>query len=95
VAAEINGLRGQLRNLRLRTDYSVVTVTLLPRDDDEGGAGGGSFDDALGDAGGLLVTVTGWIVRALAVALPLGLIVLAGWAAARVLRRRRRESALA
>jgi hypothetical protein len=29
------------------------------------------------------------------VALPLGLVALAGWAAARVLRRRRRESALA
>jgi Domain of unknown function (DUF4349) len=94
VAGEINGLRGQLRNLRLRTDYSVVTVTLLAADD-EGGAGGGSFDDALGDAGDLLVTVAGWIVRALAVALPLGLVALAGWAAARVLRRRRRESALA
>jgi Domain of unknown function (DUF4349) len=94
VAGEINGLRGQLRNLRLRTDYSVVTVTLLAADD-EGDAGGGSFNDALGDAGDLLVTVAGWIVRALAVALPLGLVALAGWAAARVLRRRRRESALA
>ena len=31
VAGEINGLRGQLRDLRLRTDYSVVTVTLLAR----------------------------------------------------------------
>jgi len=95
VAGEINGLRGQLRNLRLRTDYSVVTVTLLAKDGDGGGAGGGSFDDALGDAGDLLVTVAGWIVRALAVALPLGLLALAGWAAGRLLRRRRRESALA
>jgi hypothetical protein len=95
VAGEINGLRAQLRDLRLRTDYSVVTVTLLAKDGDAGGAGGGSFDDALGDAGTLLVTVAGWIVRALAVALPLGLLALAGWAAGRVLRRRQRESALA
>src|SRR5829696_4784358 len=95
VAGEINGLRGQLKNLRLRTDYSVVTVTLLAKDGDGGGAGGGSFDDALGDAGDLLVTVAGWIVRALAVALPLGLLALAGWAAGRLLRRRRRESASA
>ena len=29
VSAEINGLRAQLRDLRLRTDYAVVTVTLL------------------------------------------------------------------
>jgi len=96
VAGEINGLRAQLRDLRLRTDYSVVTVTLLAKEDGgSGGAGGGSFDDALGDAGTLLVTVAGWIVRALAVALPLGLLALAGWGAGRVLRRRQRESALA
>jgi Domain of unknown function (DUF4349) len=95
VAAEINGLRGQLRHLRLRTDYSVVTVTLLATEGESGGAGGGAFDDALGDAGDLLVTVAGWIVRALAVTLPIGVLALAGWAAGRVLRRRHRESALA
>ena len=37
----------------------------------------------------------GIIVRVLAVALPLGLIALLGWAVTRVLQRRRRESALA
>ena len=96
VAGEINGLRAQLRDLRLRTDYSVVTVTLLAKDGDSGGsAGGGSFDDAIGDAGQILVTVAGVLVRALAVGLPLGLLALAGWAGAHVLRRRRRESALA
>jgi Domain of unknown function (DUF4349) len=95
VAGEINGLRGQLRNLRLRTDYAVVTVSLLPKEGSEGGAGGGSFDDAIGDAGDILVAVAGVIVRALAVALPLGLIALVGWLGARVVRRRQRESALA
>jgi hypothetical protein len=95
VAGEINGLRAQLRGLRLRTDYSVVTVTLAARDGESGGAGGGSFDDALGDAGSLLVSVAGWIVRGLAVALPLALLALAGWAVGRVVRRRQRESALA
>jgi hypothetical protein len=96
VAGEINGLRGQLRDLRLRTDYAVVTVSLLPADgqDGSGGGAGGSFDDALGDAGDLLVGVAGVIVRALAVALPLGLIGLLGWLATRALRRRHRESAL-
>jgi hypothetical protein len=96
VAGEINGLRAQLRDLRLRTDYAVVAVSLLPKDggDDQGGAGG-SFDDALGDAGDLLVGVAGVIVRVLAVALPLGLIALLGWLAGRVVRRRQRESALA
>jgi len=95
VAGEINGLRGQLRDLRLRTDYAVVTVSLFGADEDGGAGGmGGSFDDALGDAGDLLVAVAGVIVRALAVALPLGLLALLGWLASRVLRRRRRESAL-
>jgi hypothetical protein len=95
VAGEINGLRSQLRDLRLRTDYAVVTVSLLPKDGDQGGGAGGSFDDALGDAGDLLVGVAGLIVRALAVALPLGLIALAAWLAGRLVRRRQRESALA
>jgi hypothetical protein len=94
VAGEISGLRGQLRDLRLRTDYAVVTVSLLPKDGDEGGAAGGSFDDALGDAGDLFVGVAGVLVRVLAVALPLGLIALAGWLAGRAFTRRRRESAL-
>jgi len=95
VAGEINGLRGQLRDLRLRTDYAVVTVSLLAKHGNGGGAGGGSFDDALGDAGDLLVGVAGVIVRVLAVALPLALLALLGWLAGSVLRRRRRESALA
>ena len=95
MAGEINGLRGQLRGLRLRTDYAVVTVSLLPKDGDEGGGAGGSFDDALGDAGDLLVGVAGVIVRVLAVGVPLGLIALVGWLGGRAVTRRRRESALA
>jgi Domain of unknown function (DUF4349) len=96
VAGEINGLRARLHSLRLRTDYAVVTVSLIAKDGNSGGgAGGGSFDDALGDAGDILVTVAGVLVRALAVALPLGLVALVGWLATGALRRRRRESALA
>lgn len=95
VAGEINGLRAQLRDLRLRTDYVAVTVSLFEQEGgaDEGGAG--SFDDALGDAGDLLVAVAGVIVRALAVLLPLAVLALLGWLAARLVRRRQRESALA
>ena len=94
VAGEINGLRAQLRGLRLRTDYAVVTVSLLPKDGDQGGGAGGSFDDALGDAGNLFVGMAGVIVRVLAVAVPLGLIALVSWLAGRAVTRRRRESAL-
>jgi hypothetical protein len=95
VAAEINGLRGKLHNLRLRTNYAVVNVSLLEKDGNgSGGAGGGSFDDALGDAGDILVGMAGVLVRVLAVALPLAFLVLLGWLGGRVLQRRRRESAL-
>jgi hypothetical protein len=97
VSGEINGLRAQLRDLRLRTDYAVVTLALLAAEDgDDGGAGGaGSFDDALGDAGELLAGSAGILIRVLAVALPVALMALLGWLIAAVLRRRRRESVLA
>ena len=95
VAGEINGLRGQLRDLRLRTDYAVVTVSLLAAGDgaDGGGAGAG-FDDAIDDAGDLLVGFAGVLVRALALALPLALLGLLAWLLSGSFRRRRRESAL-
>ena len=97
VAGEIDGLRGQLRDLRLRTDYAVVNVSLEPAGDGAGDNGGaaGSFDDALSDAGDLLVGTAGALIRVLAVGVPLALIALVVWAAARILRRRRRESVLA
>jgi uncharacterized protein DUF4349 len=95
VAGQINSLRGRLHGLRLRTDYAVVTVSLQAKDGDGGGAGGGSFGDALHDAGDILVATAGILVRVLAVALPLALIALLGWAAGRAVQRRRRESALA
>ena len=96
VAGEINGVRAQLRDLRLRTDYAVVTVSLLVAGHhDDNGAIGGSFDDALHDAASLLVGFAGVLIRVLALAIPLGLIALAAWLATRAARRRRRESALA
>jgi hypothetical protein len=97
IAGEINGLRAQLRDLRLRTNYAVVLVSLQVPEDNSGGTGGmgGSFDDAIGDAGDLLVGTAGVLIRVLALALPLGVIGAAAWLAAAWLRRRRRESALA
>jgi hypothetical protein len=95
VAGEISGLRGQLRDLRLRTDYAVVTVSLVADGDSGAGGAGGSFDDAMDDAGDLLVGFAGVLIRILALALPLGLIALAIWLGTRAVQRRRRESALA
>jgi uncharacterized protein DUF4349 len=96
VSGEINGLRAQLRDLRLRTDYAVVNVSLEVADGDSSGGGvGGSFDDSIDDAGDLLVGFAGVLIRVLALALPLALIAGAAWWAGSGLRRRRRESALA
>jgi hypothetical protein len=96
VAGEINGLRALLRDLRLRTDYAVVTVELAGTEDDTGSGGAsGSFDDAVSDAGDLVVGLTGVLIRVLAIALPLALIGALGWLATSLLRRRRRESVLA
>jgi Domain of unknown function (DUF4349) len=97
VAGEINGLRAQLRDLRLRTNYAVVLVSLQVPDDNSGGGGGmsGSFDDSIGDARDLLVGTAGVLIRVLALALPLAVIGGAAWLASAWLRRRRRESALA
>jgi hypothetical protein len=92
VSGEINGLRSQLRDLRLRTNYAVVNVTLAEAHKDKGELG--SFGDSLDDAGNLLAGFAGVMIRVLALALPLGLIALLAWLAAKALRRRRRESAL-
>ena len=96
VAAEINGLRGQLRDLRLRADYAMVSVSL--EGSDEGGFEGGGSDDglrgALEDALGSLAASVEILVRTLGVAIPLGLLSALAWLSARALRRRRREAAL-
>ena len=95
-AAEIRGLRSQLRDLRLRTDYAAVSVSLVEEDgeSDSGGSGSSSIDDALDDALGSLVASLGIALRVLGIAVPLGLLAGAAWVSARVLRRRRREAAL-
>jgi hypothetical protein len=96
VAGEINGLRALLRELRLRTNYAVVSVELAGTEGDSGSGGaGGSLDDAVGDAGDLVVGLAGVLIRVFAIALPLALIAGLGWLATSLLRRRRRESVLA
>ena len=95
-AGEVRGLRGQVRELRARTDYAAVSVT-LERDGADGG-GGGQGDDGLGgaldDALGSLEESVEIAVRVLGVAIPLALLAALAWVAARVARRRRREAAL-
>lgn len=92
VSGQIQGLRSQLRDLRLRTNYAVVNVTLAAAQKDKGELG--SLGDSFDDAGNLLAGFAGVTIRVLALAVPLGAIALLAWLAARVMRRRRRESAL-
>lgn len=92
VAIEIRTLRSQLRSLQLSTNYATVSVSLVTDKADSGSAG--AFDDAVDDAGDLLVGTAGVLIRVLALALPLGLLALAAWLATNAFRRRRRESAL-
>lgn len=95
VSAEINGLRGRLRELRLRTDYATVAVTLQRTGDDDGSGGGGAgLGGALDDALRSLSDSVELIVRGLGVVLAPALLAGLAWAGARAARRRRREAAL-
>jgi len=96
--AEIDGLRSQLRDLRLRTDYATVELAL----ESDGSPGesssasprdglGGALDDALGSLSASLEL----LVRGLGVGIPILLVAGALALGARASRRRRRERALA
>ena len=95
-ARELAQLRGQIRDLRERTNYAAVTVTLVEGGEkkDDGGAGAGGIGDAWDDAQGLLVGSLAWLVRAFGVLIPAGILAAAAWWAARTIRRRRREAVL-
>jgi len=96
-AGEIRGLRGQLRDLRTRTNYAKVTLTLQAKDGSGGtsspGPGdglGGALDDALRSLSDSIEIA----IRVLGVMLPLALLTGGLVLGARTLRRRRREAAL-
>ena len=91
-AGEVRGLRAQVRDLRIRTGYASVSVTIEQKGDDGGGDEGlgGALDDALrsiGDSAELALRILG-------VTLPLALVGALSWGAARLVVRRRREAAL-
>ena len=96
-AGEIRGLRGQVRELRTRTNYARVAVTLQAAkgDGEESSPGGsdgvgGALDDAVDSLSGSLEIA----IRALGVLLPLALVGGAAAFGARTVRRRRREAVL-
>ncbi|MEA2481589.1 MAG: hypothetical protein QOJ07_3511 [Thermoleophilaceae bacterium] len=97
-ALELNGLRGSLRDVRERTSYATIAVTLKERSGGSHGGGGasgpGGTGKALDDSLGLLVGSFNWLLRALGVLIPAGILGGAAWWTARTFRRRRREAVL-
>jgi hypothetical protein len=86
----IDSLNGQMHDLKRRTSYSTVNVTLEEQKGQSGGGTGAAWDDARGTLEGML----NFSVRALGVLLPLGLIAGLAGLGGRSLRRRRREAPL-
>ena len=87
--AAIDTLSARMKDLRSRTVYSTVSVTLEQAKKGTGGTGA-AFDDARGILQGML----NFTVRALAVLLPIALLAALAAFGARILRKRRREAAL-
>src|SRR3954454_5916744 len=93
VTADIRSLSAKFDNLRRRTSYASVEVSLVPKRAQpvatEGGLGS-DFHDALRS----LVDSFGIALRVLGVAIPIGIVAALGWFGWTALQRRRREAAL-
>jgi Domain of unknown function (DUF4349) len=95
VSGEIAGYKRDLGRVRSRAIRSTIAVTLLADHSKSGaGATGWTPRDALDDAGRILEVTAGVLLVGLALALPLGLVALLVWLAARQAGQRRRERAL-
>ncbi len=97
--SEVASLTAELAGLRRRADRTVLSVTVTGTDGASAGPGtdhrgSWSAGDAARDAGRILEVALGALIVAMAVALPLGLLVLPVAVGTRVIRRRRREHAL-
>jgi Domain of unknown function (DUF4349) len=99
VAGEIARARAEVRRVNNRAAFSTVTVQLVAdrsavtpgAEEDDGSWSPG---DAARDAVRVLEVVVGVTLIALAIGIPILFVVLLGWLAARLVRRRRREHAL-
>jgi hypothetical protein len=89
LSAEIDALTGRMHDLRSRTVYSTVEVTLQEEHGAAGGVGS-AWHDSLQTLQELLASA----VRVMGVLLPLALLAGAALLGTRTLRRRRREAAL-
>jgi hypothetical protein len=99
VSRQIAAAKRDLRRVKTRARYSTVAVTLVADrrsggSDDEDDGGAWTPGDALDDALRILEVSAGVLLVAAAVLLPVGLIALLVWLAARQAAQRRRERAL-
>jgi hypothetical protein len=92
--AQIGRRQAQLRALNARVDYTSLALSLTP--EESGGASAGNLTPggAAKDAARILDAALAVLVLAAAALLPLGAIVIAGWSAVALTRRRLREQAL-
>jgi hypothetical protein len=90
---EIASARRSLHALRGRVSYAKVAVAIAP-DYSVSGGGGSTLGNALDDARSILATSLAVALVSFAVLIPLSIILLAGWLAARRVVRGRRERAL-
>jgi hypothetical protein len=91
VNAQIEGQTQVMNDLRRRTAYAAVSVTLQAK---QGGSGGGGIGAGARDLRDSLVDAANLSLRVLGVALPIALLVALLWAGNGWLTRRRRESVL-
>jgi hypothetical protein len=89
-ARRVTRLQGELRGLERRTGFAAVSVSLVEGD----GGAGRSTSDALDDALDSLLGALNLALRVIGVLLPLAIVALFAWLAAKAIRRRRRESTL-
>jgi hypothetical protein len=91
VNSQIDAQTQALAEMRRRTSYAVVQVTLEPK---EGSSGGGGISSGADDLRDSLVDSANIALRVLGVALPIGLVLAILWLAGGRLNRRRREAVL-
>jgi hypothetical protein len=96
VESQLAAAEEELGDLQTRVQLVPVTVTITADRsiEEDGEEGAWSIGDAFDDAGRVLEVVAGVLVVGAAVVIPVGLLVLLAWLAAREIARRRRESAL-
>jgi hypothetical protein len=92
VGSRITRLRGQLRDVRQRTEFATIFVELV---DENADAVTGATDEAVDDAVGSLEDILNFLIRAVGILLPLALVAGIGWLIVTRVRRRARERALA